>query len=46
MIAGGLEYVWAAYAVALVALAGLAGVVAVRLRHWANRARDLDRKSP
>lgn len=43
MITGGLDYVWAAYAVAIGALATLAGVVVLRLRHWAGRARDLDK---
>ena len=44
MISGGLEYVWAAYAVAIAALATLAIVVVLRLLHWAARAKELDRK--
>lgn len=44
MISGGFQYVYAAYAVAVVALAGLAGVVMLRLRHWRARARDLEKK--
>lgn len=43
MIEGGWSFVWAAYAVAGVALVALSGAVALRLRHWAKRARELDR---
>ena len=41
MIEGGWAYIWAAYAVTLVALGALAGVVIWRLRFWAARAREL-----
>lgn len=43
MIEGGWSFVYAAYAVAGVALAGLAALVVLRLRHWAKRAKDLSR---
>jgi heme exporter protein CcmD len=43
MIEGGWAYVWAAYALALGALGVLALLVLLRLRHWAKRARELDR---
>lgn len=43
MISGGLEFVWASYVVAIGALVALAFVVALRLRHWAARARDLEK---
>jgi hypothetical protein len=41
MIEGGWAYIWAAYAVALGALAALALVVTSRLAHWARAARAL-----
>jgi heme exporter protein D len=43
MIEGAWTYVWAAYGVALAALAVAASVVVLRLRYWAARARDLDK---
>jgi hypothetical protein len=43
MIEGGWNFVYAAYAVAGVALAVLAAIVVLRLRHWARRAKDLNR---
>ena len=42
MIEGGLAYVYAAYAVAGLALAGAALIVALRTRYWAREARKLD----
>lgn len=42
MIEGGWSFVYAAYAIAGVALAVLAVVVLLRLRHWAKRAKDLN----
>lgn len=45
MIEGGLSFVWAAYALALTALAALTIVVVARLAHWSRRARDLERRS-
>ncbi len=42
MIEGGWAYVYAAYAVTGLALAGAALVVALRARHWAKQARKLD----
>lgn len=44
MIEGGLSFVWTAYALTLAALAILALVVVARLRHWARRAKELDRE--
>ncbi|MBS0385362.1 MAG: heme exporter protein CcmD [Proteobacteria bacterium] len=44
MIAGGWNFVIAAYAVTFGGLAILALVVAIRARQWANRARSLDAK--
>ncbi len=43
MIEGGWNFVYAAYAVAGLSLVTLAVVVALRLRHWAKRAKDLSR---
>lgn len=43
MIEGGWSFVWTAYALTLTALALLALIVVVRLRHWARRAKELDR---
>lgn len=43
MIEGGWSFVWTAYALTMGALALLALVVVLRLRHWAKRARELDR---
>ncbi len=43
MIEGGWTYVWAAYTVALVALAAAAIVVVLRLMHWAARVRELEK---
>jgi len=45
VIAGGWSFVIAAYAAAGVSLAALVIVVALRARHWAKRARELDRKT-
>ncbi|MFZ2030647.1 MAG: hypothetical protein WAU68_10095 [Vitreimonas sp.] len=44
MIAGGWNFVIAAYAVTLGGLAVLALSVALRARTWAKRARELDKK--
>lgn len=44
MIEGGWSFVWTAYALTLTALAILALVVVLRLRHWARRAKELDRR--
>jgi hypothetical protein len=44
MIAGGWNFVIAAYAVTLGGLAALALLVALRARQWAKRARELDAK--
>jgi heme exporter protein CcmD len=44
MIAGGWNFVIAAYAVTLGGLAMLALSVVLRARTWAKRARELDRK--
>jgi heme exporter protein D len=44
MIEGGWADVWASYAVACVAMAGLALVIVLHARHWAKRARELDGK--
>lgn len=41
MIEGGWEYIWASYAVTVVGLGAAALVAALRLRHWAKRAREL-----
>lgn len=43
MIEGGWPYVYAAYAVAAIVLAGAALIVALRARYWANEARKLDK---
>ena len=43
MIEGGWSFVWTAYGLTLTAFAILALVVVLRLRHWARRARELDR---
>jgi heme exporter protein D len=43
MIEGGWAFVWAAYALTISALAVLGVAVMLRLRHWARRARELDR---
>lgn len=43
MIEGGWSFVWAAYAVAVAALAVLAGVVIAGLLRWSSRARELDK---
>ncbi len=43
MIEGGWSFVYAAYGVGGVALAGLAVIVVLRLRYWAKRAKDLGR---
>ncbi len=43
MIAGGWAYVYAAYAVAGLALGGLVIWVALRARYWANEARKLEK---
>jgi hypothetical protein len=40
MIEGGWAYIWAAYALALVALGALTISVLLRLLHWAKRARE------
>jgi hypothetical protein len=39
MIEGGWPYIWAAYAVAIGALAALAIVVIARAMHWAQMAK-------
>jgi heme exporter protein CcmD len=44
MIEGGWTFVWTAYALTVGALAGLALVVVLRLRHWADRAKQLERR--
>lgn len=44
MIEGGWNFVWPAYGVALSALTVLTVFVLLRLRVWAQRARDLDKK--
>jgi len=44
MIEGGWEFIWPAYGVALGSLAVLTVVVIARLREWARRARELDKK--
>ncbi|MBL8538554.1 MAG: heme exporter protein CcmD [Hyphomonadaceae bacterium] len=44
MIEGGSAYVWAAYAVALISLLGLAGTVTIRAAYWAREARKLGRQ--
>lgn len=43
MIEGGWNFVYPAYAVTLGALIVLAAVVVLRLRHWAKRAKELQR---
>jgi heme exporter protein D len=43
MIEGGWPFIWTAYALTLAALALLSLVVVARLRHWAKRARGLER---
>ncbi len=43
MIEGGWGYIWAAYAFTAAGLGALAVVVALRQRHWAQRARELDK---
>lgn len=42
MIEHGWPYIWAAYALTLAGLAGLAVLVWLRLRTWARRARAVD----
>jgi heme exporter protein CcmD len=44
MIHGGWAFIWSAYALTLAALTALALVVVMRLRHWARRARELERR--
>lgn len=41
MIEGGWTYIWASYAVTVVGLGAAALVAALRLRHWAARAREI-----
>jgi len=43
MIEGGWSFVYAAYAITGGGLAALALVVVLRLRHWAEQARNLKR---
>lgn len=43
MIQGGWTFVWTAYGLTMAALGVLALVVVARLRHWARRARELER---
>jgi len=43
MIVGGWPFVWTAYALTVSALTLLAAIVLLRLRHWSQRARELDR---
>jgi hypothetical protein len=42
MIEGGWPYILASYAAMSVAFLALVVIVALRLRHWAERARSLD----
>jgi|CXWL01.1.fsa_nt_gi hypothetical protein len=42
MIEGGWPFIWASYAAAAASLGVLALIVALRLSHWAKRARELD----
>jgi heme exporter protein D len=42
MIEGGWDFIWAAYAVSLGALAVLVAVVVSRLAHWSKAAQALD----
>lgn len=44
MIEGGWAYIWPAYGVGAVALGVLTVLVALRLRHWADAARKLEKK--
>jgi hypothetical protein len=44
MITGGLNFVYAAYALTVSALAGLALVVLARSLYWARRARELEKR--
>jgi heme exporter protein CcmD len=44
MIEGGLPYVYAAYAVAALLLGALTLTIALRARHWAKEARELDQR--
>jgi hypothetical protein len=44
MIEGGWPHVWAAYALALIALGALSVVTALRLAHWSRQARAVERK--
>lgn len=46
MVDGGWPYIWASYAVTFGALIVLVGVVVLRLRHWAARAKQLERDNP
>jgi hypothetical protein len=44
MIEDGWPYIWGAYAVSLASLAVLGFVIALRLTHWARRARALEQR--
>ncbi len=44
MITGGWSFVYAAYALTGGGLIVLAGIVLLRLRHWAKQAKSLDRE--
>jgi len=44
MIEGGLDFVYAAYALTAGALGVLALAVVLRARHWARRARELEKR--
>jgi len=44
MIEGGWPFIWTSYALTVGALAVLALFVMLRLRHWAKKAKELDRQ--
>jgi heme exporter protein CcmD len=44
MIAGGWSFIYAAYALTVLLLGGLAVIVLLRARHWSREARKLDKR--